>query len=173
MIYKLLFISLLVPFFACRYIHTENNTAQNKSELKDSIKHGKVLIYNIDNVLCRIDWYSEERKDSSIFFDNQGKQRIIFEEVDSFPVFEQTNFKFQDFCNTNLKQPDGYSGFVLISFIIEVNSNISDIVIEKSLCQECDKNAVEVIKKMPKFRPATKNNINVPFLCFLPIRFKN
>jgi Gram-negative bacterial TonB protein C-terminal len=56
------------------------------------------------------------------------------------------------FIKRNLKKPEGHHvGKVFIQFIIDKDGYPTDFRVIKGLCQQCDENALEVLKKMPKW----------------------
>jgi TonB family protein len=71
----------------------------------------------------------------------------------------------------NLKVPDeikrkDVTGEVKLSFEINKLGEPVNIKIEKSLCKECDEEAIRLIKQGPKWKPKKKKNkvtVNVPF----------
>jgi len=171
-----IFNCIFILFIGCQinnntYLEQTNNQYLPVAENE---LNGKYLRYDIDSILYRIDWYSNGIKDSSEFFDIQNKKRYIPFMVDSLPQFISDTFDFQNFVDKNLEYPQAnYSGWVLVGFIVEVDGSITHISVEKSLCRECDSNAIKVIKKLPLFKPAINDNKKVPYYMFLIIKYKN
>ncbi|MCL1938853.1 MAG: TonB family protein [Candidatus Azobacteroides sp.] len=65
----------------------------------------------------------------------------------------------------------GIQGLVVLRFVIDPNGSVSDIEILRTLDPSCDKEAVRVVKAMPKWNPGKQNGRAVPVYCTLPIRF--
>lgn len=64
------------------------------------------------------------------------------------------------------------TGTVVASFIVERDGVIREIKILKSLPNGCDEAVINLIKRMPKWRPAMKNGKLIRFLYELPVEFE-
>ena len=81
------------------------------------------------------------------------------------------------FLSLNLHYPDsartgGVEGTVWATFIVDTDGTINDPQIIRSLCRECDAEALRVIRKMPNWIPGRQRNIAVPVQYNVPIQFK-
>lgn len=65
-------------------------------------------------------------------------------------------------------------GRVIVRFVIEENGTISNIVLEERLqkCEPCNKEAIRIVKNMPKWKPAHNQGKAVRCYVRLPIRFE-
>ncbi len=65
-------------------------------------------------------------------------------------------------------------GKCYINFIIEKNGAVSNVKIVKKVrrCRECNQEAIRVVKMMPRWKPAYKNNKAVRSRFSLPINFQ-
>jgi protein TonB len=66
----------------------------------------------------------------------------------------------------------GIEGRVVVSFVVAADGSVSNIEVVKSLDPSCDKEAVRVVKKMPKWIPGKQNGNAVYVYYTLPILFK-
>ena len=66
----------------------------------------------------------------------------------------------------------GLQGTVTLRFKVDVDGSISAVTVKKSLSRECDKAAMDVVKKLPRFTPAKTNGRPVPVWFTLPVQFK-
>ena len=66
----------------------------------------------------------------------------------------------------------GIEGKVLVSFVVDNKGNIKDISLTKSANEFLDKEALRVVKSMPKWNPGKKDNKKVNVKLTLPISFK-
>ncbi|MBR1712673.1 MAG: energy transducer TonB [Alloprevotella sp.] len=66
----------------------------------------------------------------------------------------------------------GLQGTVTLRFKVDVDGSISAVTVKKSLSRECDKAAMDVVKKLPRFTPAKTNGHPVPVWFTLPVNFK-
>ncbi|MCQ2303548.1 MAG: energy transducer TonB [Bacteroidales bacterium] len=77
----------------------------------------------------------------------------------------------------NLRYPQpareqGIQGEVIVSFVVEADGTITNVQVEKGIGGGCDEEAVRVIKSMPKWKPAVKNGVAIPFKKSAPINFR-
>ena len=63
-------------------------------------------------------------------------------------------------------------GRIFVQFIVEKDGNLSNINITRSLDPFCDKEAMRIVKIMPKWKPGKLNNINVRTKIEIPIIIK-
>ena len=84
--------------------------------------------------------------------------------------------KMFDFIADNLHWPyDDESciqGRVIVSFIVEKDGSLSDIKVEKSIDPLFDKEAVRVVKSMPKWEPGMWRGKPTRVKYCIPIRFR-
>ena len=67
----------------------------------------------------------------------------------------------------------GIEGRTVITFVVKKNGKIKDIEVARSSGnKQLDKEAIRVIKKMPKWKPGMQDGKNVNVLFALPITFK-
>lgn len=95
-------------------------------------------------------------------------------DVDEMPKFIGGNNKIKDIIDQNIQWPGEFDGqgTVLISFIVTKNGNIDKIKIEKGLCDECNSEAIRLVKLLNKWIPGKINSYNVDVILYLPIKFK-
>jgi protein TonB len=64
-------------------------------------------------------------------------------------------------------------GRVIVRFIIEKDGTVSNVVLEERLrkCEPCNREAIRVVKNMPKWKPGSKNGKAVRTYIRLPINF--
>ena len=99
---------------------------------------------------------------------------VLYLYVDEMPEFQGGQEKLKEFIDHNINWPGEFDGegTVLTSFIITQKGEISSIKIEKGLYDECNNEAIRIIKLFPKWTPGKLNTKNVDVLIYLPIRFK-
>lgn len=99
---------------------------------------------------------------------------ILYLYVDKMPKFNGGHEKLKEFIAHNIQWPGEFDGqgTVLTSFIISKNGVISSIKIERGLCDECNNEAIRIIKLFPTWNPGKLNSKNVDVIMYLPIEFK-
>jgi len=91
----------------------------------------------------------------------------------SFPGGEKA---MQNFINSNKRYPQsdslmGKQGTVFVLFTVTYTGKLSDFEIVRSLTPDCDAEALRIIKSMPKWIPASRNEETFDMKVGLPIRF--
>ncbi|MBS1519608.1 MAG: TonB family protein [Bacteroidetes bacterium] len=93
--------------------------------------------------------------------DNVLDQKV-FTWVEKMPDFPGGLNAYKRFLASNLVYPEsarqrGVKGFVRVSFIVEMDGNLSDFKVLKSLSKEMDAEAVRVLRNSPKWIAGTQN----------------
>jgi TonB family protein len=97
----------------------------------------------------------------------------IPEEV--YPKFPGGTEKMFEFINENLRWPDteaDVQGRVIVLFTVEKDGSLSDIKVAKSLDPLFDKEAVRVVKSMPKWKPGMDNGEPIRVRFSVPVTFR-
>ncbi len=99
---------------------------------------------------------------------------VVVEEQAEFPGGLDSMYAF---IHKNLKYPElakekGIQGRVFVSFIIEKDGSISNVKILRGIGGGCDEATVEMIKNMPKWKPAKQRGKEVRCQFNLPIKFE-
>lgn len=94
--------------------------------------------------------------------------------ADEMPKYVGGNQKVKEIINQNIKWPGEFDGqgTVLTSFVVSKDGNIYNIKIEKGLCDECNAEAIRLIKLLTKWVPGKVGSQNVDVILYLPIKFK-
>lgn len=79
--------------------------------------------------------------------------------------------KFYEFVRKNYKTPEeeGLNGKVLVQFVVEKDGTLTDIKVLRDLGHGTGAEAIRVLKKVPKWKPAIQNGRAVRSLFSLPI----
>jgi periplasmic protein TonB len=92
------------------------------------------------------------------------------------PSFPGGSDKLQVFLENNLVYPEielenGGTGIVVVEFVVHADGFISDIKIIEGVSPHFDKEAIRLVRKMPKWNPAMQNGKPVSCYTSVPIRF--
>lgn len=102
----------------------------------------------------------------------------IYESVDQMPEFPNGGMKgLMQYLSKNVKYPAvarerGVQGRVPVQFVINQDGSITDVTVVGGVDPYLDKEAVRVIKSMPKWRPGKKDGKAVRVKYTVPISFK-
>lgn len=100
-----------------------------------------------------------------------------FTTVEQMPQFPGGNAALLKYISGNIKYPtiaaeNGIEGRVIVRFVVTKDGSISDVTVLRSLDPSCDKEAVRVVKSMPKWIAGMQNGRAVPVYFTLPVVFK-
>ncbi|MCL2329560.1 MAG: energy transducer TonB [Bacteroidetes bacterium] len=81
------------------------------------------------------------------------------------------------FLNENINYPqdaldEGASGIVIVEFVIKIDGSIDNVIVVKKVHPSLDKEAIRVVKLMPKWKPGSNNRVAVSSYFQLPVQFK-
>ena len=99
------------------------------------------------------------------------------DKVDEKPSFPGGESAMKSYLNSTLKYPiyaqeNGVQGRVIVQFIIEKDGSISDVKISRSVDPSLDREALRVVKAMPKWNPGKLNGIPVRVKNEVPVVFR-
>lgn len=117
----------------------------------------------------------ETSNESSNEEENSGEQ--VFMVVEEMPVFPGGEKAMYAYIGNNLEYPeqskkDGVQGTVYVEFVVEKDGSISDVKTIRSVSDELDQAAMDVIKSFPNFTPGKMRGKNVRVAYRLPISYK-
>jgi len=116
---------------------------------------------------------SETAKSSTLA---ETGEDMIMTTVEEPPKFPGGYDALKNFMAENIKYPEtarnsSISGVVYVSFVVEKNGSIGDVMVLKSIGGGCDEEAVRVIKLMPNWIPGKQKGQNVRTKFTIPINF--
>ena len=105
------------------------------------------------------------------------KNDMVFDVVEVMPQFPGGQIAMLQYIMENMKYPkqamkEGIQGRVAVSFIVEKDGSISDVKPILSVHPLLNKEAVRVVKSMPKWTPGKQNGKPVRVRFNLPVMFK-
>ena len=101
----------------------------------------------------------------------------IFVLVENMPEFPGGNGALFQYLSKNIKYPaipqeEGIQGRVIIQFVVDKDGTITDPVVVRSVDPYLDKEALRVIKAMPKWKPGLQRNKAVRVKYTVPVAFR-
>lgn len=105
------------------------------------------------------------------------KNDMVFDVVEVMPQFPGGQIAMLKYIMENMKYPEqamkeGIQGRVAVRFIVEKDGSISDVKPILSVHPLLNKEAVRVVKSMPKWSPGKHNGKPVRVRFNLPVMFK-
>ena len=101
----------------------------------------------------------------------------IFTVVEQMPAYPGGEEAMMKFIQANIQYPDmerenDIQGRVVVGFVVLEDGSLTDIAVKKGVSSGIDKEAVRVVKKLPKFTPGKQQGKAVKVSFVLPIMFK-
>lgn len=101
----------------------------------------------------------------------------VFSVVEQMPEFPGGQAAFLKWLSDNIKYPaiaeeNGIQGRVICTFVVERNGSITDVQVVRSIDPSLDKEAVRVLKIMPKWIPGRANGKTVRVKYTVPVTFR-
>ena len=116
----------------------------------------------------------EEKKVEVI---EQSESDEVFEVVDKMPSFPGGQGAMYDFIARNIQYPkvaeeNGVQGCVIVTFIVKKDGSLSYVRVVKSVDPALDKEALRLIKSMPKWSPGINKGKYVNVTITVPVTFR-
>lgn len=101
----------------------------------------------------------------------------VFEVVEQMPSFPGGAAALMQYLGSNIKYPvvaeeNGVQGRVVCTFVVEKDGSITDVRVVKSVDPSLDKEAVRVVKGMPRWIPGKQNGAAVRVKYTVPVTFR-
>lgn len=108
----------------------------------------------------------EEKKEEEIF--------VAVEQSAEFPGGQAALMKWlsQNIRYPEAAQQNDIQGRVIVKFVVEKDGSIGQASIVKGVDKDLDREALRVVKKMPKWQPGKNNGVAVRSYFNLPVTFK-
>ncbi|MDE6354881.1 MAG: TonB family protein [Prevotella sp.] len=100
-----------------------------------------------------------------------------FDIVEQMPTFPGGDGKLMEWLSKNIKYPavaeeNGVQGRVIVRFVVGKDGSISNASVVRSVDPSLDKEALRVVKAMPRWIPGKQNGAAVPVWFTLPVTFQ-
>lgn len=101
----------------------------------------------------------------------------IFEVVEESPEFGPGADKLNKYLADNIRYPElaqenGIQGRVIVQFIVERDGSIAQVQVVRGVDTSLDKEAMRVVKEMPKWKPGKQRGKPVRTKFTLPVQFR-
>ena len=137
--------------------YTTKNVSISVADVK-GVSNGTV---DIADVKCVVTEVSEEK---------------IWDVIEQMPSFPGGDSALMAYLSNNIKYPEvdqlsGIQGKVILGFVVAADGSVKDVVVLRSVSPAIDKEAIRVVKNMPKWIPGKQNGVNVAVKYTLPVVF--
>ena len=107
----------------------------------------------------------------------ETKKEEIFSHVEVMPSFPGGEGAMMKWLSDNINYPviaqeQGIQGRVIIRFVVGPNGSVGNAEVQRSLDPSCDKEALRVVNRMPRWIPGKQNGQAVSVYYTLPVLFK-
>ena len=105
------------------------------------------------------------------------EKEVPYQAVEQMPQFPGGDAELMKYIQDHLKYPviaaeNGILGRVIVRFVVSKTGEIQDVTVLRGVDSSLDKEAVRVIKSMPKWIPGKQNGNNVAVYFTVPVMFK-
>lgn len=106
--------------------------------------------------------------------DTSGRVFTVVQQMPEFPGGQSLLLKY---LATRIKYPviaqeNGIQGRVSCSFVVDTDGSLKDIEVIRGIDPSLDKEAVRVIREMPKWNPGIQNDMAVAVKYTVPVTFR-
>ena len=101
----------------------------------------------------------------------------VYDAVDEMPSFPGGLNGLMTFLSQNMVYPvtaqeNGVQGRVTVSFVVETDGSITDVKVARSVDPFLDREAMRIVKAMPKWTPGKKDGKPVRVKYTVPVVFR-
>lgn len=105
-----------------------------------------------------------------------GMKDGAYQKVDVMPVFPGGDAALLKYIGDSTHYPKeakekGIQGKVIARFMVKKDGSVSDVSVQKGVDPLLDKEAIRVVKTLPKFTPGELNGKKVPVWFMIPITY--
>lgn len=122
---------------------------------------------------------AQEHKDAVVVEEKKPvvEENHVFTSVEQMPTFPGGDAALLKWVGEHLRYPaaaqeNGVQGRVVVQFVVTKNGTVGEVKVVRSKDPDLDKEAIRVVKSLPKFVPGKMNGQAVNVWYTLPITFK-
>ena len=106
-----------------------------------------------------------------------GNDDTVYRSVEQMPRFPGGEAALMKYLESHIKYPpeaaeNNVQGHVIVQFVVKKDGSIGEVKVVRSLEENLDKEAIRVIKSLPKFTPGRHDGKAVSVWYTLPVPFK-
>ena len=160
----------------------EDDKFDDKKEVKDmsEVQENEAQFGSKDVTEGTNDLNKEQVKEKVIVEEIKApepKEEQVFTAVEQKPSFPGGEAALMKWLSSNIVYPvmaqeEGAQGRVIVQFVVEKDGRVGQVKVARGRHPELDKEAVRVVKSLPKFIPGKNNGQTVRCWFTLPVNFK-
>lgn len=105
------------------------------------------------------------------------EENKIFTVVEQMPMYPGGDAALMQYLSSNIHYPavaaeNGVQGRVVVGFVVERDGSITDVNVMRSVDPSLDREAVRVVKNMPRWTPGKQNGSAVRVKYQVPVSFR-
>ncbi|MEG1728435.1 MAG: TonB family protein [Bacteroidaceae bacterium] len=152
----------------------EEVTAEDEMKSQEELGESKVNISTADVV-------GNNEKEGKLIEDIKevitSEVQKVYDVVEQPPTFPGGEAALLKFVNSHLKYPSialeqGTEGRVMLRFVVTGSGEVGEVKVIKSLDSYCDREAIRVVKSLPRFIPGKQQGRAVSVWFMLPVVFQ-
>ncbi len=141
--------------------------------VEDDAKIEETIIASVDDTGPVVDITNIE----NVVVEEPEKEEEIFQVVENMPEFPGGLQELMKWLQKNIKYPsisqeNGVQGRVIVQFVVNRDGSIVDPAVIRSVDPYLDKEALRVVKAMPKWKPGEQRGKPVRVKYTLPVMFR-
>lgn len=118
-----------------------------------------------------------EHKDEIVVEEKKPEPEKVFTAVEQMPQFPGGEGELMKYISTHIKYPamameNGVQGRVVVQFVVTKDGSVGEVKVIRGKDPDLDKEAIRVVRSLPKFIPGKMNGQAVNVWYTLPINFK-
>lgn len=156
-----------------------DNEVEEEIKSQDEIKETTTAIgtTNFDQGTDDINVVREHKDEIVVEEKKPDVETQVFTAVEQMPQFPGGEAELMKYLGSHIKYPtmaleNNIQGTVVVQFVVTRDGSIGEVKVARSKDPDLDKEAVRVVKSLPKFIPGKMNGQAVNVWYTLPVRFK-
>ena len=106
-----------------------------------------------------------------------NKPEEVFHSVEQMPQFPGGDAALMKYLASHINYPpmaaeNNVEGKVILQFVVGKDGRVGEVLVARSVDKDLDKEAMRVVKSLPKFTPGRQNGRPVSVWYTLPVQFK-
>lgn len=119
----------------------------------------------------------KEHKNEIIVEEKAPVKEEVFRAVEQMPQFPGGDAELMKYLSSHINYPtmameNNVQGRVVVQFVVTKNGSIGEVKVVKGVDRDLDREAIRVVKSLPKFIPGKMNGQAVNVWYTLPVNFK-